>query len=45
MHGSALMEELGWVLDEVAFPGAVAAVGKRWRGTWLEEGEAGAGRV
>lgn len=39
--GSAIWKNLTGAFDNFAFPGAVAAVWKRWRGAWLEEGEAG----
>lgn len=40
VHRSAVLEDLTWVLDELAFPGAVAAIWQSWRGAWLEEREA-----
>lgn len=43
--GSAGCEEIDWVFDELAMPGAVAAIGERGRGTGLEESEAGAGFI
>ena len=39
------MDELGWVLDEPAFPGTAATVKEIRRGAGAEKGEARAGAV
>lgn len=43
--GAAVVDEVDWALNELAFEGAVAAVGEIWGRAGFESREAGAGGI